>query len=175
MIPRTNCEHSLRVWIHRSSFLGRVGWGFGSESPWWSSLPALPLGCAGEQTQLATPWLIFSGAWIPYNGSISNTIVLFNSAFNPVIYPLVNERFKEKFKAVLCCSWRRLRVHPAGESHRIANYANRTNAAKIETGRNSVLSADEAFHFPGSKILNGHTLLAFQPHTWKLAAPCTAK
>ena len=65
----------------------------------------------------------------------SNTIVLFNSAINPIIYALVNERFKEKFKAMLCCSRRRVRVHPAGESHGIENNTNPTDA-KIETGRN---------------------------------------
>ncbi|XP_073250537.1 QRFP-like peptide receptor [Porites lutea] len=65
----------------------------------------------------------------------SNTIVLLNSAINPIIYALVNERFKEKFKAMLCCRRQRVRVHPGGESHGIENNTNPTDA-KIETGRN---------------------------------------
>ena len=37
------------------------------------------------------------------NGVISDTMVLFNSAVNPFVYSLLNERFREKLKGMICC------------------------------------------------------------------------
>ncbi|XP_078348513.1 pyroglutamylated RF-amide peptide receptor-like [Oculina patagonica] len=36
--------------------------------------------------------------------AISNTIVLFNSAFNPFVYALLNQQFREKMKGMIYCT-----------------------------------------------------------------------
>lgn len=45
----------------------------------------------------------------PYNigpvaVAVTQTMVLFNSAANPFVYALLNQRFREKIKEVLCCT-----------------------------------------------------------------------
>ena len=50
----------------------------------------------------------------------SNTMVLFNSAINPIVYALVSQRFREKLKRMMCCHCRR--EHTARESQRIQGY-----------------------------------------------------
>ena len=45
----------------------------------------------------------------PYNigpmaVAVTQTMVLLNSAANPFVYALLNQRFKEKIKAVVCCN-----------------------------------------------------------------------
>ena len=35
---------------------------------------------------------------------IAHTMIMFNSAVNPFAYALINERFREKMHAMLCCS-----------------------------------------------------------------------
>ena len=36
---------------------------------------------------------------------ITNTMVYFNSAVNPIVYALVNQRFREKIEEMICCRW----------------------------------------------------------------------
>ena len=49
----------------------------------------------------------------------NSTTIFFNSAINPIVYALVNQRFREKFKRMMCC----LRhpstnmAHPARRAH----------------------------------------------------------
>lgn len=35
--------------------------------------------------------------------AIAFTLILFNSAVNPFVYALINERFQEKIRAMVCC------------------------------------------------------------------------
>ena len=45
--------------------------------------------------------------------SVIHTMIMINSAVNPFAYALINQRFREKMKGVLCCcEWR---VHAARE------------------------------------------------------------
>ncbi|XP_073251540.1 QRFP-like peptide receptor [Porites lutea] len=41
--------------------------------------------------------------------ALTNTLILFNSAINPIVYALVNLRFRRKFKSMICCFRRRTR------------------------------------------------------------------
>lgn len=55
----------------------------------------------------------------------SNTMVLVNSAINPIVYALVNYRFREKAKRMIqvrCC---RTAVHPAGGLQVMASQSRR--------------------------------------------------
>lgn len=48
----------------------------------------------------------------------AHAMIMFNSAVNPFAYALVNQRFREKVKRMICCSWlssSRSRVHAARE------------------------------------------------------------
>ena len=49
----------------------------------------------------------------------SSIMLLFNSAVNPIVYALVNQRFREKFKRMMSCTCRpeTNMTHPARESH----------------------------------------------------------
>ena len=40
----------------------------------------------------------------PYVIPIAHTIIMFNSAVNPYAYALINERFREKMKRMICCN-----------------------------------------------------------------------
>ena len=40
---------------------------------------------------------------LPY--VITSTMIMFNSAVNPIVYALVNQRFREKIKGMMCCTW----------------------------------------------------------------------
>ena len=40
----------------------------------------------------------------PMTVAVTQTMVLLNSAANPFVYALLNQRFKEKIKAVVCCN-----------------------------------------------------------------------
>ena len=35
--------------------------------------------------------------------AFTNTLILFNSAINPIVYALVNQRFRRNFKSMICC------------------------------------------------------------------------
>jgi len=49
--------------------------------------------------------------------AIAAVMILFNSAVNPFVYALVNQRFMEKIKAMLCCpSFSTNRIQPAREA-----------------------------------------------------------
>ena len=50
--------------------------------------------------------------------ALTNTLILFNSAINPIVYALVNQRFRRKFKSMICCFSRRTRnkVNPTFRS-----------------------------------------------------------
>lgn len=52
-------------------------------------------------------------AFLPY--AASNTMILFNSAINPVVYALVNLRFRQKVTGMLCgnCYKASSTVHPS--------------------------------------------------------------
>ena len=52
----------------------------------------------------------------------SSTMILFNSAVNPIVYALINQRFRKKIKRMLCCNCRSPgsnSVHPASEPKRL--------------------------------------------------------
>lgn len=40
----------------------------------------------------------------PVAVAVTQILVLFNSAANPFVYALLNQRFREKIKAVVCCT-----------------------------------------------------------------------
>ena len=50
----------------------------------------------------------------PPSYAIADTFFLFNSAVNPFVYSLLNDRFREKMKGMLCCSYVS-RVHHSSE------------------------------------------------------------
>ena len=51
---------------------------------------------------------------------ITNTMVLFNSAVNPFIYALLNQRYRRILKQMMCCSHGLdRRVHPTQEPQKI--------------------------------------------------------
>ena len=37
---------------------------------------------------------------------VNSALVMLNSAINPIVYVLVNQRFREKIKAIMCCACR---------------------------------------------------------------------
>ena len=50
--------------------------------------------------------------------SVSNTMIMLNSAVNPFVYGLVNQRFRRKIKIMLGCTFTsRVRVHVSRETH----------------------------------------------------------
>ena len=40
----------------------------------------------------------------PFSYVVSDSMFMFNSAVNPFVYSLLNERFREKIKELLCCT-----------------------------------------------------------------------
>lgn len=66
----------------------------------------------------------FQYKWVVYH--ICTALLLTNSAANPIIYSLVSEEFRQRFKEVLCLQWKSLREGPirkggsAGSSMRSA-------------------------------------------------------
>ena len=46
---------------------------------------------------------------------IAHTMIMFNSAVNPFAYALLNQKFREKMKGMICCSLRLTRVNVARE------------------------------------------------------------
>ena len=37
---------------------------------------------------------------------VNSALTMLNSAINPIVYVLVNQRFREKIKAIMCCACR---------------------------------------------------------------------
>ena len=61
------------------------------------------VGCLRRQAT-SSPLAGFPG----YSGhgtahATTNTMIIFNSAINPIVYALVNQRFREKIKGMICC------------------------------------------------------------------------
>ena len=67
--------------------------------------------------------------------AIAYAMILFNSAVNPFVYALVNERFRERIRAMMCCRCRATdAVHPTSESDGDQNTNSTTRPAdKAET------------------------------------------
>ncbi|XP_020626588.1 pyroglutamylated RFamide peptide receptor-like [Orbicella faveolata] len=60
--------------------------------------------------------------------SISNTMIMFNSAVNPFVYALLNQRFREKIKSTITCkASSRARVHPTRSEPPTMELANSTS------------------------------------------------
>ena len=59
--------------------------------------------------------------------AISDTMFMFNSAVNPFVYSLLNERFREKLKCMLCCLTCTSRVHTWSEPYSIERDPNNTS------------------------------------------------
>lgn len=52
---------------------------------------------------------------------IASIMILFNSAVNPFVYALVNQRFRQKIKGMLCCKCRStIRIHTMPPTTHIA-------------------------------------------------------
>ena len=52
--------------------------------------------------------------------AIANTMVLFNAAVNPFVYALLNQKFKEKMKRMICCTGCSIPIaHPTQEPQNI--------------------------------------------------------
>ncbi|KAL9957299.1 hypothetical protein ACROYT_G038918 [Oculina patagonica] len=67
----------------------------------------------------------------------ASTMIMFNSAINPFIYALVNQRFREKIKGMICCPCRPSnRIYAEGEPQRNEGTNSATNPTHT-TGENS--------------------------------------
>jgi len=47
-----------------------------------------------------------------------STVVMFNSAVNPIVYALINQQFSKKIKSMMCCRCRS-RIHPVREERNL--------------------------------------------------------
>ena len=64
--------------------------------------------------------------------AVIHLIVLFNSSVNPFVYALLNKKFREKIKGMLCCTYSTaIREPDAGELHcvELANATSPTHVA----------------------------------------------
>ena len=63
---------------------------------------------------------IFSPAFGP--GDVAyvtqSTVVMFNSAVNPIVYALINQQFIQKIKYMMCCRCRP-KIHPIREERKM--------------------------------------------------------
>ena len=68
--------------------------------------------------------------------SIAKTMLMFNTAVNPFAYALINQRFREKMKAMICCRSHYIapRVHAAREQQGVEMSTN-TIIQPNDTGR----------------------------------------
>ena len=87
----------------------------------------------------------------PASYAIADTMFMFNSAVNPFVYSLLNERFKEKMKGMLCCkSAPAYRVRDSSDPYDIGlpnNTPQRNNTARANSS--STMSVNQS----GSSIL----------------------
>ena len=75
----------------------------------------------------------------PYVIPIAHTILMFNAAVNPYLYAMINERFREKMKRMICCNSTSstTRVAPATEQQDIEMADNIGNQSSNKSGRTS--------------------------------------
>ena len=87
----------------------------------------------------------------PASYAISDTMFMFNSAVNPFVYSLLNERFREKMKGMICCRSSPVdRVHASREPYRIGLPSNTPHVThNTGAGYSSTLSTDQS----GSSML----------------------
>ncbi|XP_078348512.1 neuropeptide FF receptor 2-like [Oculina patagonica] len=72
--------------------------------------------CWGTTSTIYVLMLAASISFGPVPIAITNTMVLFNSAFNPFVYALFNHQFREKMKGMICCTGSAAHgVHPTPE------------------------------------------------------------
>ena len=71
--------------------------------------------------------------------TIVHTVIMFNSAFNPYAYALINQRFREKMKRMICCnsSSFKTRVAPAREPQNMEMTNNATTYSSNTAGTTS--------------------------------------
>ena len=72
----------------------------------------------------------------PYIIPTAHTMIMFNAAVNPYAYALINERFREKMKRMICCNSTSStkRVAPATEQQDIEMANNIGNQSSNKTG-----------------------------------------
>ena len=70
--------------------------------------------------------------------SIAAVMILFNSSVNPFVYGLINQRFREKIKGMICCTFRSSNeIHATGEAPLNNQPANcTTQPTKMEESSN---------------------------------------
>ena len=75
----------------------------------------------------------------PYVIPITHTIIMFNAALNPYAYALINERFREKMKRMICCNSTSstTRIAPARGQQDIEMADNIGNQSSKNSGRTS--------------------------------------
>ena len=66
----------------------------------------------------------------PFSYAVADTLFMFNSAVNPFVYSLLNERFREKIKGTLCPSFP-CKVHSSNNPHVIELPNNVINASHV--------------------------------------------
>ena len=85
--------------------------------------------------------------------TVTHTLILFSSAVNPFAYALINQRFREKIKRMICCNSSRVHVAVEPQSVEMTNTIsqpiNRNTDVEV-TNRcltNQILSSDvQALH-----------------------------
>ena len=68
--------------------------------------------------------VVFYTSTLPFGdalNAITPTLIMFNSAINPIVYALINQRFRENMKLLMCCTCRPAtnRIHPVREPRRM--------------------------------------------------------
>ena len=87
----------------------------------------------------------------PASYAISDTMFMLNSAVNPFVYSLLNERFREKLKGMICCKSSTVnRARASREPYRVRLPGSTPHAAhNAGAGCSSTLSMDQS----GSSML----------------------
>lgn len=87
----------------------------------------------------------------PPSYAIADTMFMFNSAVNPFVYSLLNERFREKLKGMICCKFSIVNgARPSRERNRIGKPGSTPHSAhNAGAGCSSTLSMDQS----GSSML----------------------